>query len=268
MPKARSPSGKARAVVKLSARRSGPEALAVGRLSLQIGTAAVELELAVPAGPVAAEDLMPVFQGLTNLVVANGVEQAEASGRTVSCRAGCGACCRQIVPVSEPEARDLARVVAHMPAERQSRVRARFDAALARLEAAGLLDRAMDLKPEEANAFALQWFGQQVACPFLEDEACSIHPDRPLACRQYLVTSPAENCRTPTRETIEMVALPGDPAHALRAASRSETANGWVPLVMALRVAAEMPPSRRDRTGPEILREVIGRLGKGTPSSA
>jgi Fe-S-cluster containining protein len=37
-------------------------------------------------------------------------------------------------------------------------------------------------------------------CPFLEDESCSIHPDRPLVCREYLVTSPAELCAGPRRK--------------------------------------------------------------------
>lgn len=256
------PTGKARGVVKLSAGDPKRHTLMVGRVSLKIGDEAVDLELAVPPETVATEDLMPVFQGLTNLVVSIGVEKAEAAGRTISCCAGCGACCRQIVPISAVEARDLARVVEQMPAERQARVRARFEAALARLEPTGLLARAGDLKPEDETAFGLEWFAQKVACPFLEDEACSIHPDRPLACRQYLVTSPAENCAAPSRETIEMVALPGDPAGALLAASRAEIGTGWLPLVLALRVAADLPPSRRDRMAPEILQDVVGRLGK------
>jgi Fe-S-cluster containining protein len=35
-----------------------------------------------------------------------------------------------------------------------------------------------------------------VPCPFLRDESCSIYPYRPSICREYLVTSPAENCAT------------------------------------------------------------------------
>ncbi|HEY5241787.1 MAG TPA: YkgJ family cysteine cluster protein [Polyangiaceae bacterium] len=31
--------------------------------------------------------------------------------------------------------------------------------------------------------------GETVSCPFLEEESCSIHPDRPPICREYLVTS-------------------------------------------------------------------------------
>jgi Fe-S-cluster containining protein len=43
-------------------------------------------------------------------------------------------------------------------------------------------------------ALGLDYFRLGIACPFLEDESCSIHPYRPSACREYLVTSPAENC--------------------------------------------------------------------------
>ena len=50
-----------------------------------------------------------------------------------------------------------------------------------------------------------EYFSQQIACPFLEDESCSIHPSRPVACREYLVTSPAEHCSTATGENIENV---------------------------------------------------------------
>jgi hypothetical protein len=58
-----------------------------------------------------------------------------------------------------------------------------------------------------------------------------------------------------------MVRLGGDPSQALLKAGRADTENGWLPLVLALRFVAEAPPPRRDRTGPEILRDVIGRLG-------
>ena len=225
-----------------------------------IGDEPVELELVVQAGPAAIEDVLPIFQGLSDLFVARGVARAEAEGRTVSCRAGCGACCRQLVPISEPEARDLARVVEAMAEPRRSRVKARFDAAISVLAPTGLLERAMRPQEGEAPQLGLDYFAQGVACPFLEDEACSIHPDRPLACREYLVTSPAENCRAPSAKAIQMVKLGGDPSLALIKASAEATENGWMPLVLALRFAEQAPQSSRGRSGPEILREVIGRL--------
>ncbi len=151
--------------MSLAAGDAGREPLTTGRLTLSIGDKPVALELSVPAGPTATEDVLPIFQGLSNLVTTLGVERAEVEGRTVSCRAGCGACCRQLVPIAEPEARDLARVVAAMPEPRRSHVRARFASALAALEPAGLLERAMNAQAGEGREIGLAWFAQNVACP-------------------------------------------------------------------------------------------------------
>lgn len=245
------------AVVRLCAGDPERETLIAGRVSVVISGEPVEVELVVPAGKVAVEAVLPIFQGLSNLFVDRAVARAEAEGRTISCRAGCGACCRQLVPVAEAEARALAHLVEAMPETRQAHVRRRFDEALAALDAAGLLDRVSQQVHNGALELGLDYFRARVACPFLEDEACSIHADRPLACREYLVTSPAQNCRSPSAEGIEMLKLEGDPSLALL---KAEQTAGWTPLVLALRYAEQAPPAPRDRTGPEILRDVIGRL--------
>ena len=48
-----------------------------------------------------------------------------ARGEAISCKAGCGACCRQLVPVSETEAHHLRDVVEAMPEPRRAAVTAR-----------------------------------------------------------------------------------------------------------------------------------------------
>ena len=50
-----------------------------------------------------------------------------------------------------------------------------------------------------------EYFTYQVACPFLENESCSIHESRPIACREYLVTSSPEYCSSAKGEGIENV---------------------------------------------------------------
>ena len=48
-----------------------------------------------------------IEQGLVNAVVA-----AAEAGKAISCRKGCGACCRQLVPISRTEAERLLSTVA------------------------------------------------------------------------------------------------------------------------------------------------------------
>jgi Fe-S-cluster containining protein len=239
------------------------DALVVGRVVLVLGEEPVTLELGVPPGPVGFEDLLPILHGLTDFVVDRGVAAAEGAGRTISCRAGCGACCRQLVPVSQAEARALAALVEAMPQPRRDEIHRRFDAALQALHAAGVvaeIDAARDVAGQAAIDLGMRYFRQGVACPFLEDEACSIHADRPLSCRQYLVTSPAAHCTSPSPATIEMVTLPARPSQALLLADCADAGTTWMPLIYALGYADEVPARAHARSASDILRDVFSRL--------
>lgn len=244
------------AVVRLSAASAEGGATATGRVVLVIGGEPVTVEMTVPAGPCAVEDVLPIVHGLSSLFATRATLRAESEGRSVSCRAGCGACCRQMVPVSIAEARALARLVEAMPEPRRGHVRRRFQAAIAALDAGGVLDR-LDADPGDRRAAGRAYFEAGVACPLLEDEACSIHADRPLACREYLVTSPPELCATLAPE-VEKLALEATPSLALLHADLRE---GWLPLVLALVQDAKSPPSPRHRTGADILKDVVARMG-------
>ncbi len=246
-----------RETVRLSAGDPQRDNLSTGRLVLVVAGEPIDFELTVPAGPVGIEDVLPIFKGLSNLFTEWAVARVEKEGRTISCRAGCGACCRQLVPVSASEAHALAHLVDSMPEPRKSLLRQKFYNALEAFAEGGLLDRLSGSGGDDRYALGMEYFRKGVACPFLEDEACSIHSDRPLACREYLVTSPPQHCKAPTAETIKMVKLDGYPSQALQEA---EAKTGWLPLVLALRFDAQAPPSNRDLSAPDTLRDVFGRL--------
>src|SRR5262249_20241959 len=140
------------------------------------------------------------------------VKAVEEKGKTISCKAGCGACCRQLVPISETEARRIADLVEELPEPRRAVVRQRFADARRRLEESGMLDKLLHHENWSDDAFraiGIGYFNLGIPCPFLDDESCSIHPDRPITCREYLVTSPAENCAHPTATNIDWVPLAG-----------------------------------------------------------
>lgn len=239
--------------------REGAEAIRA-EVRLGIDGEPVHLDIVVPDGPTRLWELWPVLQGLADLMVDVGSERAERQGRSISCREGCGACCRQPVPVAESEALALKRLVEELPEPRQSVVRARFAAAVERLEAAGLLEtlrRPADLKSQELGPFSHAYFDLGLACPFLEDESCSIHAERPLACREFLVSSPAECCSTPSDETVERLTLPAGTFRAVRALDAHANASaGWTTLVLALEWSGEAP----ERPSLAWLNEVLSRV--------
>src|SRR5262245_49172658 len=123
-------------LIKLSARGEGPAATA--DIRLKVGEQPVHLQVTVPTSDVPLRDVLPVFQGFANVVMGVAEAAVQREGKSVSCRKGCGACCRQVVPISPSEAHALARLVEAMPEPRRTLIRERFADAQRRLEAAGL----------------------------------------------------------------------------------------------------------------------------------
>lgn len=165
-------------------------------IDLQAHLGRITANLPLPPGDIRLSELawmaMPLLERLVDLSVKDDAKQ----GRKVSCSKGCGACCRQAVPISPPEAWMLADLVASMPPARRQVILERFQQATQKLAAAGFGNRSLDggAATEDFMALGLDYFRLGIPCPFLEDESCSIHPWRPSACREYLVSSPAENC--------------------------------------------------------------------------
>ena len=103
----------------------------------------------------------------------------------------------------------LAEWIDKLPHERRAILRERFRRAAVRLEQAGLAQRvresAASAGRDTMHKLGLDYFALGIPCPFLEEERCTIHPMRPLRCREYLVVSPAEHCAHP--ETKEIVGI-------------------------------------------------------------
>jgi Fe-S-cluster containining protein len=248
-------------VIGLSAAGIDPATSTTAEVGMKIGDRPVQLRLTVPNGPTPMAAMLPLFHGLTNLIVGIAEENVVRNGEQISCRAGCGACCRQIVPISESEAHAVKRLVDHLPEPRRAVVRQRFADAVKRMAEAGMLKRLRHTEREtNAITLGLDYFRVGVPCPFLEDESCSIHRDRPLACREYLVTSPPEFCATQEPGKVHGVEIPADVSRAVRAVDKGSSTVGWVPLVLALDWAETHPEPPATQTGPVVLKQVFERL--------
>lgn len=221
----------------------GPRTL---QLELRTRFGVLKGNLAVPPGGVRLSELawnsMAIDENLVRMAVAAEAKQ----GRPVSCRKGCGACCRQAVPVSPAEAFMIADIVASMPPDRKARILERFSAAAESLRSHGFGDRSLGgaASEDEVLGLGLDYFRLGIPCPFLEEESCSIHPNRPSACREYLVTSPAENCSDPGAKPIRPVPTAGSLTEAF--SKLSALALGGEPRVMPMTLALEWAVANRE----------------------
>jgi Fe-S-cluster containining protein len=217
----------------------------------------------VPDEAIRPVELLPVLQEFNDALIGAAVE---SQGANVSCRAGCGACCRQMVPISETEARYLAGLIAAMPEDRRLHVTERFAHVVEALAASGLLEP-LRAEPSSDTAarhrLGVEYFRLGLACPFLEDESCSIHPHRPASCREYLVTSPAQNCATPRADNIAMVELPAKVSRVLYrfGDGRGEQPPRWMPLPLLLEWAAKHRDDAQPAIpGPDLLANFMNKL--------
>ena len=201
--------------------------------TIGVGDGQIVASANVPVGATNLTQILPVLQSMEDSMISGmGVQLAEA-GHPISCRAGCGACCRQMVPL-------------------------------------GLIDRMVNedwlADTESARQLALDYLYQRVACPFLEDESCSIHPIRPLVCREYLVISPPAHCFDPAALQV----IPAHPPlHLSRVLNRMGAelegdARGWIPLLFlfAWMEAGASPGNGYAGTGPEVLHKFLEHIGE------
>jgi Fe-S-cluster containining protein len=235
------------------------------------------MTVSVPKTPMRPGEMLPLVRTLASSVIDAATQSVEESGQKISCQKGCGACCRQLVAISVIEAQELAELVATLPAERQAIIRARFDRAVHSLEDAGLLDpnepigeRALSIDncgSRETNLQELsrRYFRQRLACPFLEDESCSIHEARPLVCREYHVTSPAERCARLFEQPVDRVELPFRLGDALiRTSEKILGAPAYsIPLVLALEWSETNAASLKQvHDGAEMFETIINELAR------
>ena len=223
--------------------------------------------VSLPVVPTRPRELVPLALALADAAAEDAARRVAAEGGTVSCKKGCAACCRYLVHVSESEAYYLHELVERLPQPRRSQVRERFAEARRRLQQAGFLETLQQFPVwtgREIRERGQAYHALQLSCPFLEDESCSVYADRPIACREYLVTSPPEYCASADRTAIRGVSMPvsffaglarfGVPAEA-------KTLHRWVPLVLALEWAESHVDRNASRPAEQLLNEFIEHLG-------
>jgi len=234
------------------------------QFALKVQGATINVSARLPDGPVLPTALLPIIQDLSSSISSLTEREAVRIGKPISCREGCGACCRQAVPISPVEARMLSEWIDAQPEERREVLRTRFRVAAARLEESGVaheIRNAAISDKDKTHALGLRYFALGIPCPFLEDERCTIHPIRPLRCREYMVASPAEQCAHPETEEVIGVKPPVLLSRVLgkwNASGDTQSAD-FILLTMLDEWIAAHPASedRAARTAPELMQEFL-----------
>lgn len=187
------------------------------RFEIALNTPAGQITSAVevPTGFVPVSAIVPLMRRLGEEAQSLEVARSCEAGNSPSCQKGCAACCRMLVPLSVPEAFALRDWVRSRPAHQQDQIAGRLSESKARLLDGGLWDRltalcdkALPMDDAVLEDVNRSYYALRLACPFLEEETCSIYDERPSACRELLVTSPPDQCADLTKNPIDPVPVP------------------------------------------------------------
>lgn len=235
------------------------------QLQLNIGDTPCEFDISVPEDETGPEAVLPFARELTDKIVEIAAQDTERNGKRITCSKGCGACCAQLVPISETETRILGQYVLSQPEPLRTVLLERFQQAKARLEQANLwqhLIQPQHLSVEDARTLGKRYFSLNIPCPFLEQGACSIHTQRPLSCREYLVTSDAKYCDNPNPHDVKTVSIPKRVSNAYARLYEGDSGyvSNWVPLITSPFWTTVHPAQPKQRKGPEWVEALLAKV--------
>ena len=160
--------------------------------------------------------LVPEAYKLADRIVREAVKREAKLGLEIPCTKGCAACCRSLIRISIVEALYIYERIMESERSWRDEIFERFQQTSGMLKENGLakaLENDLVRQPEDVSydhrlhLLSQQYLALHLACPFLDDEICSIYSWRPITCRQYLVTSPASLCVDPFANNVRRLSL-------------------------------------------------------------
>lgn len=179
-------------------------------LNLETGLGPIQGRVAVKTAGTRLAEMAPMAFGITDILVDRALQREREAGREISCAVGCGSCCRQMVQISPCEVFYLTAIMDGFEEKRRAEYLSRFRRIEQEIAERGITGAVLEPREADGDAYSVarEYFSMEMPCPFLENESCSIYPNRPVACREYNVTSPATFCAAPYTNAIETVPMP------------------------------------------------------------
>ena len=166
-------------------------------------------------------------------------QQANGATEKVSCQSGCTDCCYQMVPVGPTELARLRRAIRSLDSSSRDRVERRIASTATTLRSLGFTAEFSEPHPERRRQLRRRYFDQAIPCPLLEDGTCVVRDERPLVCRDYLVSSDPVHCSTMDPERVVRIRRNSNTAQRF---AEAEARGGRTShFVLALALAARVP---------------------------
>ena len=160
----------------------------------------------------ALADIVPLARTISTKIALAFLDTLSKKGQFVTCHKRCSTCCSYMIPLSIPEVFRLREELLAMPSDKSSRILKSCTIAAKRtLEK---IPRYINTdKPTENNSASMdqlsKWYaGLKMDCPFLSEGLCSVYEQRPLACREHIITGSNFFCQPDNGGEPNVVPMP------------------------------------------------------------
>ena len=166
----------------------------------------------VARGQAGLSAMAPLARALSTKLALATLERLRESGKSVPCCKGCSACCSYLIPLSVPEAFCMAEELSALPPEKgRVLLQSSLDTAKTILEQMPE-DFNTDESPADSGIRSSQlgaWYaGLKLHCPFLSDNLCVMYDQRPIACREHVVTGSVASCNIEGTDEPDVTKMP------------------------------------------------------------
>jgi hypothetical protein len=151
-------------------------------------------------------DQQEQLKNINDVIYQQQTEEANNSGRKISCHRGCSICCSQYIPASLQECEAIVNYLYNHERKMSSFLQnyktwknsidehpsflEDFQKAYAEMWDSGFEEEKRRKVEELGSTYAKY----KIPCPFLKDDACMIYDIRPLVCSCQVAVTPAEYC--------------------------------------------------------------------------
>lgn len=181
-------------------------------LEIDILGKAVYFRIGIADNQARLSDIVPLARTISTKQALTVLDSLSMNGQSVPCCKGCSACCNYLIPLSVPEVFCLREELLAMSADYSNRIlQSCLDTAKR------LLDNKPPIFSSKTSSKSARsrigrigkWYaGLKLACPFLSDRLCILYEQRPIACREHIVTGSSVSCKIGQRGEPNVVPIP------------------------------------------------------------
>ncbi|OQA02503.1 MAG: hypothetical protein BWY69_01056 [Planctomycetes bacterium ADurb.Bin401] len=191
---------KSEAVIKLYNESSGkPYRGEIVRFETKIFGKTLDFSINVTGQEATLSDIVPAARKISDKIICAIMQGLNEDGINVPCRKGCCSCCSSLIPMPIPEVFRMREELLSMPNKSSNRIlRRSINSAVRILKKTNRSEYLKDFSKPGKNSLndLNKWYGElHEVCPLLSGGVCMLYEQRPIACREHIVTGTAEMCR-------------------------------------------------------------------------